>query len=57
MPFGDEILGPEDMAQQPDDFFNREYPFDNQFGNDVQTSYRPSTSIDDDSDFGHLLDL
>lgn len=45
----------EDIIPRNDDFFNDE-EFEDQFGNDVQSTYRPGTSIDDDSEFGHLLD-
>lgn len=56
MSFGDDILELENTV--PDkDYFNIEDCFDDQFGGDVQKSYRPRTSVDDDSDVSRLLDL
>jgi len=53
----EDLQDPEDRIQKKDNYFYfPENNFEDQFGNDVQTSYRQEVSIDDDSEFSHLLD-
>lgn len=54
MPFFEDSQGLEDRIPPKNNF--QENNFEDQFGSDAQTSYRPETSIDDDSEFSHLLD-
>jgi len=56
MPFADDCQSEDDQVLRGDEFPVMEDQFSDNFGAEVNTTFRPSESIDDDSDFSHLLE-